>query len=112
MNQLTLAQMTGGDGPSAFGPAVMMMAIFAIFYFLVIRPQQTKEREKDNFRSKLKKGDEVLAAGGLYGRVVDIKGSVISVEIAANVRVRVDRKSIEPLVARAPKAEEKESSGA
>jgi preprotein translocase subunit YajC len=112
MNQLALAQMMGGDGPSAFGPAVMMMAIFAIFYFLVIRPQQTKEREKDNFRSKLKKGDEVLAAGGLYGRVVDVKGSVISVEIAANVRVRVDRKAIEPLAARPPKAEEKESSGA
>ncbi|HSD10895.1 MAG TPA: preprotein translocase subunit YajC [Candidatus Binatia bacterium] len=111
MNQLTLAQMTGGDGPSAFAPAVMMIAIFAIFYFLVIRPQQTKERQKDEFRSKLKKGDEVLAAGGLYGRVVDIKGSVISVEVAANVRVRVDRKTIEPLAAR-PKAEERESSGA
>ena len=41
MNQLVLAQLGGGDGPSAFGPAVMMTAIFAIFYFLVIRPQQT-----------------------------------------------------------------------
>jgi preprotein translocase subunit YajC len=111
MNQLVLAQLGGGDGPSAFGPAVMMTAIFAIFYFLVIRPQQTKERQKDDFRSKLKKGEEVLAAGGLYGRVVDIKGAVISVEIAPNVRVRVDRKSIEPLAARPAKAEEKESSG-
>src|SRR5262245_41465904 len=97
MNQLALAQMTGGGGPSAFRPRVMRMATLAIFYFLVIRPQQTKEREKDDLRSKLKKGDEVLAAGGIYGRVVDIKGSVISVEIATNVRVRVDRKSIEPL---------------
>jgi len=112
MNQLALAQMTGGDGPSALAPAVMMVAIFAIFYFLVIRPQQTKERQKDEFRSKLKKGDEVLAAGGLFGRVVDIKGSVVSVEVAANVRVRVDRKTIEPLAARPPKTEEKESSGA
>jgi preprotein translocase subunit YajC len=82
------------------------MVILAIFYFLVIRPQQTKERQRDEFRNKLKKGDEVLAAGGLYGRVVDIKGSVISVELAANVRVRVDRKSIEPLAGRPPKAEE------
>jgi preprotein translocase subunit YajC len=112
MNQLALAQVMGGDGPSAFAPAVMMIAIFAIFYFLVIRPQQTKERQKDEFRSRLKKGDEVLAAGGLYGRVVDIKGPVISVEVAANVRVRVDRKTIEPLATRPPKAEEKESSGA
>ena len=112
MNPLARAQMTGGDGPSAFAPAVMMIAIFAIFYFLVIRPQQAKERQKDEFRSKLKRGDEVLAAGGLYGRVVEIKGPMILVEVAANVRVRVDRKTIEPLAARPSKAEEKEGSGA
>jgi len=111
MNHVMLAQLTGGDGPSAFGPALMMMAIFAIFYFLVIRPQQTKEREKDDFRSRLKKGDEVIAAGGLYGRVVDVKGPVIWIELAANLRVRVDRKSIEPIPARPVKTEEKESSG-
>lgn len=109
MNQLVLAQLGGGDGPSAVGPAVMMIAIFAIFYFLVIRPQQTKEREKEDFRGKLKKGDDVIAAGGLYGRVVDIKGAVVWVEVAANVRVRVEKRAIEPVPQRAAKAEEKES---
>jgi len=63
MKQLVLAQMAGADGPSAFGPLLMMFAIFGIFYFIVMRPQQKREREKENFRSKLKKGDEVLAAG-------------------------------------------------
>lgn len=110
MNQVVLAQMAGGDGPSAFAPMLMMVAIFAIFYFLVIRPQQSKEREKENFRGRLKKGDDVIAAGGLYGRVVDIKGSVVSLELAPNIRVRVDRRSIEPVAGRSAKSEEKETS--
>lgn len=110
MKQLVLAQMAGPDGPSAFGPLLMMFAIFGIFYFIVMRPQQKREREKENFRSKLKKGDEVLAAGGLHARVVDLKGAVVWVELATNVRVKVDRRSIEPPPQRPAKAEDKESS--
>jgi preprotein translocase subunit YajC len=108
MNQLVLAQMAGGDGPSAFGPLAMMLAIFGIFYFLVIRPQQKTERDKESFRTNLKKGDEVLAAGGLHGRVVDIKGPVVWVELAPNLRVKAERRSIEPLPARVAKAEKQE----
>lgn len=107
MKQLVFAQMAGIEGPSSFGPLVMMLAIFGIFYFIVLRPQQNRERAKDDFRSKLKKGDEVLAAGGLYARVVDLKGPVVSVELAPNVRVRVDRRSIEP-PPRPAKTEDKE----
>jgi preprotein translocase subunit YajC len=108
MNHVLLAQMAGGDGPSAMGPAVMMMAIFGIFYFLVIRPQQKREREKDDFRGRIKKGDEIIAAGGIYGRVVELKGAVVWVELAPNTRVRVERRTIEPLPAKAAKTEEKE----
>jgi preprotein translocase subunit YajC len=108
MNDVVLAQMAGPEGPSAFGPALMMVAIFAIFYFLVIRPQQKREKQKDDFRAALKRGDEVLA-GGIYGRVVDLKGPVVWVELAPNVRVKVERRSLEPVAAvRAPKADEKE----
>jgi preprotein translocase subunit YajC len=107
MNHLVLAQMAGPDGPSPFGPLVMMTAIFGIFYILVIRPQQKRERDKDDFRAKLKKGDEVLAAGGIFGRVADIKGSVVTVDLAPNIRVRVERRSVEPV--RMIKSEEKEA---
>jgi preprotein translocase subunit YajC len=110
MSPLTLAQMAGGDGPSPFLPGLLMLGIIGIFYFIVIRPQQAKEREKDEFRSKLKKGDEVVAVGGLYGRVIDIKGQVVWIELAPNVRVRVERRSIEPIAAKPAKSEEKESS--
>lgn len=109
MKELVLAQMAGPDGPSALGPLIMMLAIFGIFYFIVLRPQQKREQQKETFRAKLKKGDEVLAAGGLYARVVDLKGPVAWVELATNVRVKVDRRSIEPPPQRSAKAEDKEA---
>lgn len=111
MNHLMLAQMAGPAGPSPFGPMIMMTAIFAIFYALVIRPQQKRDREKVDFRAKLKKGDEVVAAGGILGRVADIKGHIVTVDLAPNIRVRVERRSIEPPppVIKGEKSEEKEA---
>lgn len=114
MNQLILAQMAGGEGPPAFAPMILVGALFAIFYFTVIHPQNKKEREKQRqkqeFRDKLKKGDEVIAAGGLYGRVVELRGNIVSLELAPNIRVRVELRTIEPLAARPAKAaDEKES---
>ncbi len=105
MNQV-LAQMGGAEGPSAYGPMLMMAAIFAIFYVLVIYPQQKREREKEKFRSNLKKNDEVVAAGGIYGRVVETKGSVVWLELAPNLRVKVERRSIEAAPGKPPKAAE------
>ena len=113
MNPLILAQMGGGDGPSPFGPMMVMVAIFGIFYFLVMRPQQQKQREEEKareaFRSGLKKNDEILTTGGLYGRVIEVRGTVVLVELAPNVRVKVDRRNVEVPPSRPAKADEKES---
>jgi preprotein translocase subunit YajC len=107
-NQLILAQMAGPEGPSPFGPMIMMLVIFGIFYVLILRPQQKRDRDKETFRGNLKRNDEVVTSGGLYGRVVDIKGPVVSLEIAPNVRVRVERRSIEAGAGKTAKAEEPE----
>jgi preprotein translocase subunit YajC len=108
MNQMVLAQMGGGEGPSPFGPVLIMMMIFGFFYFLVMRPQQQKEREKDTFRTTLKKGDEVATSGGLLGKVIEVKGTIVWLEIAQNVRVRVERRAIEPAPTEKEKEKEKE----
>jgi preprotein translocase subunit YajC len=105
MNELWLAQ-AFGDGPSPFGPMGVMVAIFAFFYFLVIRPQQKREKDKEAMRSGLKKNDEVVTAGGLHGRVVDLKGNIMFLEIAPNVRVRMERASVEAVPSRSGKSEE------
>jgi preprotein translocase subunit YajC len=88
---------------------VPMAAIFLIFYFLLIRPQQKKQKEQDAMLKAIEKGDSVVTAGGLHGRVTGLTDEVLTVEIAAlkgeRVRVKVSRGRIES-VQKAKKGEE------
>lgn len=73
---------------------LMMGSIFAIFYFLLIRPQQ-KQRQKHEARvSSLKKGDRIIAAGGIYGSIIGMKDDVAVIKIAENVKIEVLKSSI------------------
>jgi preprotein translocase subunit YajC len=65
-----------------------------VFYFLIIRPQQQKANEHTAMLANLKKNDEVITSGGLYGRVIQLSDDVVTLEIAPNVRVRVSRPQI------------------
>ena len=86
-------------GASPFGMLVPMLLIFLIFYFLLIRPQQRRQRELETMLKGLEKGDDVVTAGGLHGKVVGITDDVLTLEIAAlkgeRVRVKVSRSKIE-----------------
>ena len=90
------------DAAAAGGTAAVLMQvlplvlIFGVFYFLLIRPQQKKQREHRELLTKLKRGDRVLTAGGIIGQVTRVKDGVdeIEVEIAPNVRVSVLRATI------------------
>jgi preprotein translocase subunit YajC len=96
---------------SPFGMLVPMIAIFLIFYFLFIRPQQKKQRAQEEMLKAIDKGDDVVTAGGLHGRVVGVTDDVLTVEIAAlkgeRVRVKVSRARIES-VQKARKGEKDE----
>ncbi len=81
-------------GASFIGMLPPLIAMFAIFYFLLIRPQQKKQKEHDSMLSSLKEGNNVLTTGGLYGIVKKIKEDVVTLQIADNVRVKVSRSSI------------------
>ena len=80
---------------SPFGMLVPMLLIFLIFYFLLIRPQQRRQREQETMIKGLEKGDQVVTAGGLHGKVVGITDDVLTLEIAQNVRVKVNRAKVE-----------------
>ena len=110
MNGPVLAQMAGGGGPSPIGPFVVMGVIFAIFYFLAIRPQQQKERDKAKLREGLKRGDEVVTSSGMHGRVADVKGPLIWLEVAPNVKIKMERQAVDVVPARTPKTEETKAS--
>jgi preprotein translocase subunit YajC len=68
--------------------------VFIIFYFLLIRPQQKKSKEHQQMLGKLKKNDEVMTSGGIYGKVTALTDSTVTLEVAPNVRIRVNRPQI------------------
>jgi preprotein translocase subunit YajC len=73
---------------------LMMVAIFAVFYFFMIRPQTKRQKEIKKAREAMKQGDRVVTSGGIFGKVKEIKETTIIVEIADNVRIKVDKNSV------------------
>jgi preprotein translocase subunit YajC len=72
----------------------MLGAIFAIFYFLMIRPQQKRQKQQRELLANLKKGDTVITGGGLIGRITGLTDSVLTLEVADRVRVKVLRSAV------------------
>jgi len=80
----------------ALSPIVMMLAMFGVFYFILIRPQVKKQREHDEMLKKLDKGDEVITRGGLIGKITGVSDDgVLTLELQEKVRVRMPRSFIE-----------------
>ena len=90
------AQDAAGGTAAVLMQIAPLILIFGVFYFLLIRPQQKKQREHRELLTKLKRGDRVLTAGGIIAKVVTVKEGVdeVEVEIAPNVRVSVLRGTI------------------
>ncbi|MDY6879646.1 MAG: preprotein translocase subunit YajC [Thermodesulfobacteriota bacterium] len=83
----------GGEG-GGFGAFLPLILMFAIFYFLLIRPQQKKAKQHKQLLAALKKGDRVVSSGGLHGVVTGLSEDIVTVEIAPKVRVKMSRGSI------------------
>jgi len=86
------AQGAGGVGDFSF--IIMMAVIFAIFYFLMIRPQQKKQKELKAMLDDLAHGDAVMTSGGIHGKVTGLTDAVVTLEIADKVRIKVARSAI------------------
>lgn len=85
----------GGGGISSL---IMMVVIFGIFYFILIRPQQTKMKEHKKMLEAVKKGDEIVTAGGIYGTVEGVNNDTLTVKIAEGVKVKITRGSVGDIV--------------
>ena len=88
----------GGAAPSALINFAPLILIFVVFYMLLIRPQQKKVKEHLAMLGQLKKNDEVVTSGGIYGKVVALTDTVVTLEVAPNVRIRVNRPQISEIV--------------
>ncbi|WP_213974981.1 preprotein translocase subunit YajC [Tepidanaerobacter acetatoxydans] len=86
-----------------FGPIII---IFAIFYFLIIRPQQKREKERRDMLSSLKEGDDVITVGGIYGKILNIKDDVITLDVGDKIKLKVTRTAIGNILKKREKTED------
>jgi len=95
LNSLAQAAPAGGGGASPFGnPLIMVVLMFAVMYFLVLRPQSKKAKEHQKMLSELKKGDDVVTQGGIIGKISGIKDGEITLQVQEGVRLRVQRSAV------------------
>jgi preprotein translocase subunit YajC len=80
-----------GGGQSAISSLIPLVLMFGIFYFLLIRPQQKKAKEHKALIEALKKGDQVITAGGIHGKVNAVEDTVVILEIANGVNIKVNK---------------------
>lgn len=101
MNVSGLFTLAAGAGQGAGGPWGMlfpMLVIFGIMYFMIIRPQQRREKERKEMIEKIKSGDRVIFCGGILGSIANIKDQTFVVKIADNVKIEVARSAVSRVV--------------
>jgi preprotein translocase subunit YajC len=114
INLAQAAAPAGSGQPTSFlspqNPMFMMVAIFAIFYFLVLRPQSKKAKEHQAMLSELKKGDEVVTTGGIIGKISGLTDAELVLQVQEGVRIRVTRASVQGRYVPGAKAAESKAS--
>jgi preprotein translocase subunit YajC len=89
----------GGDPQSSLISTLVMFAlIIGIFYFLILRPQQKKQKERQKLLDAVKKGDKVITAGGLHGTVAGLDEKTVLLQVADNVKMKYERSAISTII--------------
>src|SRR5262245_23316684 len=96
----------GGNGGGIMSILPLMIGMFAIMYFLIIRPQQKQRKDRETLLSAIKKGDRVVTSSGLYGTVVGLSEHTVTLKVADQVKLEFERSAISRIV---PPAGDKES---
>jgi len=92
---ILVAQAAPQDGPGAdYSFLFLMGAMFVLFYALLIRPQQRQQKEHRKMLEQVQRGDQIVTNGGIHGRVTGITDDVLTVEIASNVRIKLQRSAV------------------
>jgi preprotein translocase subunit YajC len=95
-----MAPSSEGGGGSLVSTLIMFGAIFLIFYFMIIRPQQKRSKEREKMLSNIEKGDKVVTSGGLHGVVAGIEEKTVLLAISDNVKVKVERSAITSIISK------------
>jgi preprotein translocase subunit YajC len=95
---LLMAQPNQGEGPGLMSNVILFGSIILIFYFMIIRPQQKRAKERQKLIDSMKKGDKVVTSGGMYGTIAGLDDKTVLLQIADNVKVKLDRGSIATII--------------
>ena len=92
---LAMAPQQGGNSEGGLMSTLIMFAlIIAIFYFLILRPQQKRQKERQKLLEALKKGDKVVTAGGMYGTIAGIDDKTVLIQVSDGVKMKFERSSV------------------
>jgi preprotein translocase subunit YajC len=94
MMNIILMSAPAGQEANTLMSMLPLLLIVVVFYFFMIRPQMKRQKEVRKFRESLAKGDKVVTTGGVYGKIVEVKETVIILEIAKDVNITVDKNGI------------------
>jgi preprotein translocase subunit YajC len=95
-----MAPQGGEGGGGLISTLIMFGAIFLIFYFMIIRPQQKRAKEKANLLANLEKGDKVVTNGGIYGVISGLEEKTALLQVSDNVKIKIDRSAITTVLAK------------
>jgi len=84
----------GGQSGGGLAPLLMIVVIFGIFYFLLVRPQMKRQKDHTKMLESLKKGDKVITSGGIHGTIVGVKDDIVVIKIAEDVKVEVTKAAV------------------
>ena len=95
-NAFAMAGQPGGgkEGGSLVGLLLPMVIVFAIFYLLLIRPQQKQQKKVKAMLETLQKGDDIITRGGIHGKIFGIADNIVTLEVADNVKIKINREHI------------------
>lgn len=103
---ILLAEQPAQQG-AGLSTLLMFVGIIVIFYFFMIRPQQKRQKDLRKQREAMGKGDSVVTAGGIYGKIREVREDSFMIEVDNNVKIRVDKNSVYPSAADAAEAQQK-----
>ncbi len=95
---LAMAPTNGQGGGGMISTLIMFGAIFAIFYFMIIRPQQKRAKEREKLLSAVQKGDKVILSSGLYGTVAGLEDKTALIDVGNNIKMKFDRSAIASVI--------------
>ena len=91
---------SGAGGGSMVSTFVMFGAIFLIFYFMIIRPQQKRAKEREKLLSSIEKGDKVVTSGGVHGTIAGVEEKTVLLQVTENVKLKIERSAIATILNR------------